>query len=140
MAGKLALPVRKRTACRDLRESEIVELLRCMQAAARVVKPRSLGLIGADAFGPTYDGYIVGEAMLRVGAYEPYGHVPVLIEAWASVTSRRGGEASLKIFCNRTPAVGGAHAVRAVGGGIRLSGAGLSEWGARSMSRVATAI
>ena len=107
IAGKLALPFGKNRPCRDLSESEARELLRRMQAAARVVKPRSLGLIGPDAFGPAYDGYIIGEATRRVGAHEPYGRLPVLIEAWANVTSRRGGEADLRLFCNRTPAVGG---------------------------------
>ncbi len=129
MAGKLALPFGKNRPCRELSESEVSILLQRMQEVARVVQPRSLGLIGADAFGLEYDGYVVREAMLRVGAHEPYGQIPVLIEAWASVTSRRGGTASLSIFCNRTPAVGGAAAVRAAGGGIRLAGAGLSEYG-----------
>jgi hypothetical protein len=130
MAGKLALPFGKNRLCRDLSESEAHELLRQMQAAARVVKPRSLGLIGPDAFGAEYDGYIVGEAALRVGAHEPYGRIPVLIEAWASVTSRRGGDAFLGVFCNRTPAVGGVAAVRSSGGRIHLSGAGMSQPGA----------
>jgi hypothetical protein len=94
---------------------------------ARKVKPRSLGPIGPAAFSEQLDGYAVGEDWLRVGAHEPHGLVPVLIEAWANVKTRRGGDANLRIFCNRSPAVGGGEAVRATGG-LRLSGAGLSQW------------
>jgi hypothetical protein len=110
-------------------EPEVADLLTAMQKVAREVKPRSLGLIGRAALGEEYDGYAVVEDWLRVGAHKPYGKVPVLIEAWANVTTRRGGDANLRIFCNRSPAMGGGEAVRATGGGgLRLAGAGLSKW------------
>ncbi len=129
MAGKLAASYGKNRRCRDLSETEIAELLTAAQATARVVKPRSLGLIGADAFGERFDGHIIAENHLRVGTHEPYGYIPVLIEAWASVNSRRGREARLSLFINRTPAVGGAEAVQSDGHGISLAGAGLSRFG-----------
>jgi hypothetical protein len=126
-AGRLAAMFGKGRTCRSMNEPEIVDLLQRMQAAARAVKPRSLGPLGPDAFGPAYDGYIIGEATLRVGAHEPYGRIPVLIEAWASVTSRRGGDANLQVFCNRTPSVGDVAAVRSSGSRICLSGVGMSQ-------------
>jgi hypothetical protein len=129
MAGKITAPFGKGRTCRSMHEAEIAELLRRMQAVARVVKSRALGPVGAAAFGPDYDGYIIGDAMLRVGIREPYARIPVLIEAWASVTSRRGGEARLRVFCNRSPVVGAVDAARITGSGIHLSGAGLQRYG-----------
>ncbi len=130
MAGKLAAPFGKGRTCRSMTEPEVADLLTAMQKRARAVKPRSLGPVGPAAFGERYDGYTVVEEWLRVGAHKPYGLIPVLIEAWANVRTRRGGYASLQIFCNRSPAVGGAEAVRVTGGGgLRLAGAGLSQWG-----------
>jgi hypothetical protein len=129
IAGKLAEPYGKNRKCGDLSEHEIATLLSAVQSKARLVKPRSLGLIGANAFGEAFDAYIVAEQELRVGTNAPYARIPVLIEAWASVTTRRGGDARLRVFVNRTPAIGGAEAVRSSSGGIRLSGAGLRQWG-----------
>jgi hypothetical protein len=77
--------------------SQIGDLLRKAQDAARDVKARSLGPIGPEAFGDTFDAHIVTETMLRVGSRESFADVPVLIEAWASVTSRKGGDASLRV-------------------------------------------
>lgn len=124
-AGKLAVPFGKGRTGRSMKEADAANLLAAMQATAREVKPRALGAIGANAFGDTYDGYIVTECTLEVGGREPRASIPVLIEAWASVTSRRGGNASLRIFCNRTPAVGSASATRTQGNHIVLAGAGL---------------
>jgi hypothetical protein len=124
-AGKLAVPFGKGRTCRSMTDAETPVLLRAMQNAARDVKARSLGLIGADAFGDAFDGYIVADAALQTGAREPSAVCPVLIETWASVTTRKGGDASLRIFCNRTPVVGGASATRSLGNRIALSGAGL---------------
>jgi DNA topoisomerase VI subunit B len=124
-AGKLAAPFGKGCLCRDMTEPEIARLLAAMQAAAREVKARSLGTIGADAFGDAFDAYIVAETALRTGARQPHAVCPVLIEAWASVTSRKGGNARLRVFCNRTPAVGNVSATRALGNRIELSGIGL---------------
>jgi len=127
-AGKIAASFGKGRTCRSMHEPEIAALLRQMQSA-RVVKPKSLGPIGDSAFGEAFDGYIVVETELDHGAHEPRARIPVLIEAWASVNSRRGGEATLEVYCNRTPMVGGANAVRGQGG-IRISGAGLKYDGA----------
>src|SRR4029077_11114710 len=102
-------------------------LLAAMQAAAREVKPRALGLIGPDAFGEDFDSHIVTETHLQVGGPEPYASIPVLIEAWASVTTRRGGNAALRVFCNRSPVVGRVDAVRS-GTCIHLSGAGMWQY------------
>jgi hypothetical protein len=127
VAGKLAAPFGRGRTCRDMREAEVARLLATMQSAARTVKPRTLGLIGGDAFGERYDAHIVSEAELLVGGHEPQGRIPVLIEAWAIVTSRRGHKAFLRVFCNRTPAIAGVSATRSSGGRIWLSGAGLDN-------------
>jgi len=127
-AGRIAAPFGKGRTCRSMHEPEIAALLRRMQESARVVKPKALGLIGADAWGEEYDGYIVAEAELPVGASEPRAHIPVLIEAWASVTSRRGGDARLTVYCNRSTVVGDVYASRTQRG-IYISGAGLPQFG-----------
>ena len=129
MAGKLAAPYGKGRTLRSMRDHEVADLLRAMQTRARAVKPLALGPIGADAFGEDFDGYIVADTTLRTGRREPYGRLPVLIEAWASVTTRSGGEAALAIYCNRSPAVGGATAVRTHGSRILLAGAGMAQDG-----------
>jgi hypothetical protein len=54
-----------------MRENETVDLLLKIKTAARVIKPLALGPIGADACGADFDGYIVGDAVLRVGRREP---------------------------------------------------------------------
>jgi DNA topoisomerase VI subunit B len=123
---KLAAPFGKERTCRNLREAEIAALLTAMQASARVVKAKALGPIGPDAFGEAFDGYSVAQANLRIGAHRPYANIPVLIEAFASVSGRRSGNASLAIYANRTPVVGYVNAVRGQGG-IRVSGTGLDE-------------
>ena len=128
-AGRLAEPFGKGRTCRSMREPEIAGLLERMQASARVVRPRSLGAIGEDAFEKDYDGYIKAEAWLRTGANEPYAHIPVLLEGWAKVTSRRGGNTDLTIYCNRTPVNTATGASRSYGNIIRLSGAGLQQDG-----------
>jgi hypothetical protein len=127
-AGKLAAPFGKGRSGRSMKEADAANLLAAMQATAREVKPRALGAIGANAFGDTYDGYIATECTLETGSRAPRTSIPVLIEAWASVTSRRGGHAKLRILCNRTPAAGGVDAVRS-GSSIRLSGAGMWQYG-----------
>jgi DNA topoisomerase VI subunit B len=124
-AGRLAALFGKGRTCRSMTDAETPRLLRAMQDAARVVKARSLGPIGADAFGDMFDAYIVNDAALQTGARAPYAICPVLIEAWAAVRTRKGGGASLRIFVNRTPVVGGASATRSLGNRIALSGAGL---------------
>jgi DNA topoisomerase VI subunit B len=129
MAGKLAAPFGKGRTCRSMRQDEVAQLLQAMQAAAREVKPRALGLLGPDAFSETVDGYIVAETALSVGRREPYGRIPVLIEAWAVVTTRSGGDATLDVYCNRSPAVGGAYAIRTHGSRILLGGAGMIQDG-----------
>ncbi|HYK36873.1 hypothetical protein [Alloacidobacterium sp.] len=128
MAGRIAAPFGKGRTCRSMSDPEIAALLKQMQESARVVKPRALGLIGADAFGEAYDGYIVAEAALVTRTHEPRAHIPVLIEAWANVTSRRGDEAALTLYCNRTPTVGGVDAVHGHGG-VYISGACLDDDG-----------
>jgi hypothetical protein len=126
-AGRLAAPFGKGRLCRSMKEADTAALLQAMQAAARVVKARTLGPIGPDAFGDLFDGYIVAEYTWRVGTHAPFAVCPILIEAWASVFSRRGGAASLRVFCNRTPAVGDTHAWHSSGSRIALSGAGLGR-------------
>jgi hypothetical protein len=125
VAGRLAAQFGKGRTCRSMTEPEVAELLAALHDAARVVKARHLGPIGADAFGDVFDAYISSEAGLRIGGREPRAVCPVLIEAWASVTSRKGGDASLRIFCNRTPVVGTTAARRGYGNRIVLAGAGL---------------
>jgi hypothetical protein len=126
LAGKLAAPHGNgRTARSMTDDAELAALLIAMQDAARLVKPKGLGPIGADAFGEGFDGYIIQEAALRVGAHEPHAICPVLLEAWASVTSRKSGDTKLFVFCNRSPVVGDAVATRGYGSRIVLSGAGL---------------
>jgi hypothetical protein len=125
MAGRLALPFGKGRLCRDMTEADIATLLQSLNDAARVVKARHLGPIGPKAFGDAFDAYIVADATLRVGRRYPRSDIPVLIEALASVTSRKGGRASLRVFCNRSPVVGGASASRSYGSKITLAGAGM---------------
>jgi DNA topoisomerase VI subunit B len=125
MAGRLALPFGKGRLCRDMTEADIATLLQSLREAARVVKARHLGPIGPNAFGDAFDAYIVADATLRVGRRDPRSEIPVLIEALASVTSRKGGRASLRVFCNRSPVVGGASASRSYGSKITLAGAGM---------------
>jgi hypothetical protein len=125
VAGRIATPFGKGRAARSMTDAELAVVLPALHNVAREVKPRGLGPIGADAFGDAFDAYIIGEAALRVGAHGPYANCPVLIEAWASVTSRKGGDARLLVFCNRSPAVGGVSATRGFSSRIRLAGAGL---------------
>jgi hypothetical protein len=127
MAGKLAAPFGKGRTCRSMSESDTATLLRSLHNAARAVRPHHLGPIGRDAFGDAFDAYMTAETRLLVGGREPFAITPVLIEAWASVTSRKGGNAGLRVFCNRSPVVGGASATRAFGSRIALSGAGLDN-------------
>jgi hypothetical protein len=112
-AGHIASLFGKNRTCSSMREAEIAALLGEMQKSARVVNPKALGPIGANAFGPDYDGYKIAEAWLPdIGAHRPLARIPVLIEAWANVTSRQRGEARLDIYCNRTLMVGHVEARR----------------------------
>jgi hypothetical protein len=124
IASELAAPFGKGRTCRSMSEADTAALLAAMQAVAREVKPRSLGLLGADAFGAEFDGYAVGEGILRVGAHAPFATIPVLIEAWANMTARKGDDLDFQVYCNRTPVVSDATA-QASHGSIHLSGAGL---------------
>jgi Histidine kinase-, DNA gyrase B-, and HSP90-like ATPase len=126
-AGRIAAPFGKGRTCRSMRPPEIAALLTRMQESARVVKARSLGPIG-DVF-TAFDAYIVADAALQTGTNKPRASIPVLIEAWANVRTRKFGGAKLMVYCNRTPVVDDIDAMRGQGG-IRISGAGLDPYGA----------
>jgi hypothetical protein len=126
-AGHISAPFGKGRTLHSLNEAEIAELLLRMQAKARVVKPKDLGKIGKGVFGVKYDGYKYAETWLEGSGKDDPASIPVLIEAWASVTSRQRGEARLTVFCNRTRPVKGMSASRGLKG-IQLTGAGFEYW------------
>jgi DNA topoisomerase VI subunit B len=125
-AGQIAAPFGKNRTCRSLSAQEATDLLVAAQAAARVVKPESLCLIGPQVFDDY--GYARQFGAFWYGVHDPKAEIPFAVEAWAATTSRKGTKADISIMANRSPITTEVAAHRAHDRkSIKLDGAGLSS-------------
>lgn len=119
----------KGRTCRSLSPEEGALLLTKLQATARVIKPEALGLLGPGTYGGS--AYAKQLGTFEYGSREPHAFIPCAVEAWVQVDNRKGRQASISIFANRTPVIERVRAYRSWHGDRKhpliLSGPGLSE-------------
>ena len=119
----------KGRTCHSLSSAEGALLLTRLQETARQIKPESLGLLGAD----TYGGWAYAKQLgaFEHGSREPRAFIPCAVEAWVQVDNRKGRQASITIFANRTPIIERVNVHRSWQGDRKhplvLSGPGLRE-------------
>jgi DNA topoisomerase VI subunit B len=73
--------------CRDVNKEEAAQLLQLLQwLGGSALKPRQLGLMGADAWihEQLTDGYVHEEGSFVTGRSEPHATIPFLVEVWAA--------------------------------------------------------
>jgi hypothetical protein len=105
--NRLAAPFGKNRLTNTLTDAELPTLLASMHAAAREVKHTALSPIGPGSHDPDDFDYGSAPGTFTYGTHEPRAVIPYIVEAWASVRTRKGRAAGInEVFSNRTPIVG----------------------------------
>jgi hypothetical protein len=114
-----------RAICKDVSRSQAERLLRRAQYYSRVVNPKRLGAIGANAFSGQWHRGTAYHCEYATGRVEPIADIPFVVEAWAEALDN-DDDTSVAVFVNRTPITGDIEAARDKKE-INFFGCGLSD-------------
>ena len=122
LCRELGFPLDDDRIARQLNRDDAAAILNRLRQDTRPVEPKSLGSIGPAIFGDDFS-YACHTGFTRGAGAE----IPYVVEAWAHCErpeKRGNGDASVRLFLNRTPSTATILA-NSLSGGIGVKGCGL---------------